>query len=72
MTNPVDVQRNLDHCMSNVAGAREVMATDMQDAAMKLGTAEMMLASANNAVRKQAAQLRQVPEQPDTGDSLGG
>jgi hypothetical protein len=57
MSNPLDVQRTLDHCMVNIKGASEAMADDMQDAAMKLGSAAMMLASASNAVHKRAAQL---------------
>ena len=42
---PPDVQRALDHCMTNIKGASEAMADDMYDAAMRLGAAEMMLAS---------------------------
>ena len=72
MTNTVDVYRNLDHCMRNIAGASEAMGSDMHHAAMQLGAAEMMLASASNAVRGQAARLTNVPAQADTGDSLGG
>jgi hypothetical protein len=60
MSNPLDVQRNLDHCMLNIKGASEAMADDMHDAAMRLGTAAMMLASASNAVHKRAGQLTQV------------
>ena len=72
MSNPPDVQRNLDHCMMNIKGASEVMADDMHDAAMKLGTAGMMLASASNAVYRRAIQLRQVPAQRDTGEEPAG
>jgi hypothetical protein len=61
---PPDVERTLDHCMRNIKGASEVMADDMVDAAMRLGAAEMMLASASHAVRKHAAQLTQA--QPGT------
>jgi hypothetical protein len=68
MSNLPDVQRTLDHCMMHVKGASEAMADDMHDAAMKLGAAEMMLASASNAVHKQAAQLIQAQSQPDRGD----
>jgi len=56
---PPDVQRALDHCMTNIKGASEAMADDMYDAAMRLGAAEMMLASASYAVHKHAAQLTQ-------------
>ena len=55
MSNPLDVRRNLDHCMENIKGAGEAMAEDMHEAAMRLGAAEMMLASASYAVRKRAA-----------------
>jgi hypothetical protein len=61
MSNPLDVQRNLDHCMRNIEDAGEVMADDMHEAAMRLGTAEMMLASASYAVRKHADRLAQAP-----------
>lgn len=43
----------------------------MHDAAMKLGAAAMMLASASNAVYGRAFQLTQVPTQLDTGEELG-
>jgi hypothetical protein len=56
MSNPVDVQRNLDHCMLRIQAASEAMADDMHDAAMKLGAAAMMLASASHLVHKHAAQ----------------
>ena len=67
MSDPLDVQRTLDHCMLNIKGAGEVMADDMHDAAMKLGAAAMMLASANNAVHKRAAasSARIVPASAD-------
>ena len=68
MSDPLDVHRNLEHCMQNIAGAREAMAHDMQDAAMRLGVAEMMLASASYAVHKHAA----APTQPDSGAEPGG
>ncbi len=45
--------------MMNIKGAGEAMAGDMHDAAMKLGAAGMMLASASNAVHKHAARLTQ-------------
>ena len=61
---PPDVQRTLDHCMMNIKGACEAMADDVHDAAMRLGAAEMMLASASHAVHKHAVQLRQA--QPGT------
>ena len=59
MSNPLDVEQILDHCMLNIEGASEAMADDMYDAAMRLGAAEMMLASASYAVHKHAAQLTQ-------------
>lgn len=59
MNNSLDVQRTLDDCMLNIKGAREVMADDMPDAAMKLGAAAMMLASASNELRKRVTQLNQ-------------
>ena len=71
MSNPLDVQQTLDHCMLNIEGAREAMAHDMHDAAMKLGAAGMMLASASNAVYKRAVQLTQPQTQLDTGEELG-
>ena len=71
MSTPRDVQRNLDHCMRNIKGAGEVMADDMHEAAMRLGAAEMMLASASYAVHKHAGQLAQAPAQPDTGEGPG-
>jgi hypothetical protein len=55
MSDPLDVHRNLDHCMQHIKDASEAMAHDMLDAAMRLGAAEMMLASANYAVRRHAA-----------------
>jgi hypothetical protein len=68
MTDPLDVHRSLDQCMQHIAGAREAMAHDMHDAAMRLGAAEMMLASASYAVHQHAAaQVR-----PDTGAQPGG
>ena len=69
MSNPPDIQRNLDHCMRNIKDASEVMADDMHEAAMRLGTAEMMLASASYAVHNRAGQLTQAPAQPDTGET---
>jgi hypothetical protein len=54
MSDPLDVHRNLDHCMQHIKGASEAMAHDMLDAAMRLGAAQMMLASASYAVRKHA------------------
>ena len=71
MSNPLDVRRNLDHCMQHIKGAGEMMADDTHEAAMRLGTAEMMLASASYAVHKRADQLTQAPTQPDTGEGLG-
>jgi len=71
MSNPLDVRRNLDHCMQNIKGAGDAMAEDMHEAAMRLGAAEMMLASASYAVRKRAGQPAQTPAQPDGGEGLG-
>ncbi len=71
MSNPLDVQQTLDNCMLNIRGASETMAHDMHDAAMKLGAAAMMLASASNVVYKRAFPLTQVPTQPDTGEQPG-
>jgi hypothetical protein len=39
----------------NINGAGEAMADDMHNAAMKLGAAAMMLASANNMLHNRAA-----------------
>jgi hypothetical protein len=64
MSSPVDLQRILDHCMMNIEGASSAMAEDMNDAAMKLGAAAMMLASASNAVHRHAAQLPQGSAEP--------
>jgi hypothetical protein len=72
MTDPLDVHRNLDHCMQNIRRASEAMAHDMHDAAKRLGAAEMMLASASYAVHNHAAALPQAPAQPDTGAEPGG
>jgi hypothetical protein len=66
MSSPLDVQRNLDHCMRNIKGVGEAMADDVHEAAMSLSTAEMMLASASYTVHKHAGQLTQAPTQPDT------
>jgi hypothetical protein len=71
MSNPPDVQQALDHCMLNIKGASEALAHDMHDAAMKLGAAAMMLASASNMVYKRAVQLALIPTQPDTGEDPG-
>ena len=71
MSEPFDVQRTLDHCMQNINRASEAMADDMYGAAMRLGAAAMMLASASNAVHKRAAQLTQAQTQPRTGGDLG-
>jgi hypothetical protein len=70
MSNPLDVRRNLDLCMQNIKGAGEAMAEDMHEAAMRLGAAEMMLASASYAVRKRADQPTRAPAQPDAGEGL--
>jgi hypothetical protein len=65
MSNP-DIQRNLDDCMMNIKGAAEAMADDMRDAAMRLGAAGMMLASASNAVHRRALQQAQAQPKPGT------
>ena len=64
MSDPLDVHRILEHCMQTIEAGREAMAHDMYDAAMWLGAAEMMLASASHAVHKHAAALPQVQTQP--------
>jgi hypothetical protein len=66
MSNSLEVQQILDHCMLSIEGARKAMAGDMNDAAMKLGAAAMMLASASHAVHTQAGQRPQAPTPPDT------
>ena len=71
MSSPLDVERNLAHCMQTIKDAGEAMAGDMHEAAMRLGAAEMMLASASYAVRRHAGQLAQAPGQPGTGEGLG-
>jgi hypothetical protein len=72
MSDPLDVHRNLEHCMQTIQAGREAMRRDMRDAAMRLGAAEMMLASASYAVHKHAAAQPQAPTQPDTGAEPGG
>jgi hypothetical protein len=68
MSDPLDVHRNLEHCMQTIQAGREAMAHDMRDAAMRLGAAEMMLASASYAIHRQAGTpLPQARTQPDTG-----
>lgn len=69
MSNPTDLDQILGRCMLNIQGASDAMAVDMHDAAMKLGAAEMMLASASHAVHKHATQLRAQPAPPDAGDT---
>jgi len=66
MSTPLDVQQTLEHCMLHIKGASETMAHDTHDAAMKLGAAAMMLASAGNAVYKSAFQLTEAQTQPET------
>lgn len=72
MSNPrdqqqtLDVQQTLDHCIQTMKSASKAMADNMHDAAMRLGTAAMMLASASNAVHRRVAQRAQ----PDTGEEL--
>jgi hypothetical protein len=52
--------------MQNIEAGREAMAHDMHDAAMRLGVAEMMLASASYAVHKHAAAPPQSPRQVES------
>jgi hypothetical protein len=66
MSDPHDVQQTLDHCVTHIRGASEAMPHDMYDAAMKLGAAAMMLASAGNAVYRRAFQLTEAQTQPET------
>ena len=70
MNNSPDVQRTLDHCMMNIKGATEAMTDDMHDAAMRLGAAAMMLASASHAVHKRASQETHARTGPDAGQEL--
>ena len=56
MSSQLDLDRILQHCMLTIEGAGKAMPDDMNDAAMKLGAAAMMLASASNAVQRNAAQ----------------
>jgi hypothetical protein len=72
MSDRLDVHQNLEHCLQTIQAGREAMEHDMHDAAMRLGAAEMMLASASYAVRRHAAALPQAPMQPDTGAEPGG
>ena len=67
MSESLEVQQILDHCMLSIAGARTAMPDDMNDAAMRLGAAAMMLASASHAVYRQAGQRPQAPTRPDNG-----
>jgi hypothetical protein len=72
MSDPLDVHQNLEHCMQTIQAGREAMAYDMLDAAMRLGAAEMMLASASYAVHKHAAALPQAQTQPGNGAEPAG
>jgi hypothetical protein len=72
MSDSLDVDRNLDHCMQNIKGAGEAMAHDMHDAAMRLGAAEMMLVSASHMVHEHADARAQAQTQPDTGGGPDG
>jgi hypothetical protein len=72
MSSPLEMHRVLHHCMLTIEGANEVMANDMNDAAMKLGAAAMMLASASHAVHRHAAQLPQGPTEPHSGGARPG
>ena len=72
MSNPLEMHRVLHHCMLTIEGANKVMADDMNDAAMKLGAAAMMLASASHAAHRHAAQLPQGPAEQHTGGARPG
>ena len=67
MSTPQDVHRPLNQCMEHITGAKEAMAEDMHYAAMRLGAAAMMLASASHAVRRRA-ELGLAPTPPDAGE----
>jgi hypothetical protein len=69
MSDPPDVQRNLDHCMRNIKDAGEAMDGDMHGAAMRLGAAAMMLASATHAVHRRAAERTQRQTRPGGGEA---
>jgi hypothetical protein len=66
MSSPLEPQQILHHCMQHIEGAGNAMADDMNDAAMKLNAAMMMLSSACHAVSMRAAEL-EPPAQPGTG-----
>jgi hypothetical protein len=72
MSDPLDVRRNLDHCMLNIKDAGEAMTEDMHGAAMRLGAAAMMLASATHAVHRRAAEQAPGPAQPGGGEAPAG
>jgi hypothetical protein len=71
MSNALDVQQTLNHCMLNIKDASEAMAHDMYSAAMKLGAAAMMLASASNTVYRHSVQPTSVRTPLDTGEEPG-
>jgi hypothetical protein len=66
MSDPLDVEQILDRCTRHIRGASDAMPDDMRDAAVKLGAAEMMLASASHAVHKHAAQPPQGPPESES------
>jgi hypothetical protein len=72
MSDPLDVRRNLDHCMLTIKDAGETMADDMHGAAMRLGAAAMMLASASHAVNRRAAELAPGQMPPGSGEAPAG
>jgi len=72
MSDPLDVRRNLDHCMLAIKDAGEAMPHDMHGAAMRLGTAAMLLASASYAVRRRADERAQGQPRPDSGEAPAG
>jgi hypothetical protein len=72
MSDPLDVRRNLDQCMLTIKDAGEAMPDDMHGAAMRLGTAAMMLASATYAVHRRAAEIAQGQTRPGSGEAPAG
>lgn len=71
MSNPPDVPRILNLCMQHITDANKLMPHDMYNAAMRLGTAEMMLASASHAVHKHAGlPTRSASEEEPSAEGL--
>lgn len=69
LNDPLDVQRNLDHCMLTIKDAGEAMDDDMHGAAMRLGAAAMMLASATHAVHRRVAERTQGQARPGPAEA---